>query len=171
VSRLVRGVRLSTLPSISIVWGLTRTPRCALSRVLSPRPSFGAGALPGDQSRSRGLSLGGWALLFACARFGPIRLRCTLYPGVPVGPPEPCPSMRHGNASRRSGCWPPALGRPLRRLEEPSPKSSRPLTSIVVLGHHRVGSKPTGSYRRARLLRRTQSVLPAWPGSSHRSPP
>jgi hypothetical protein len=34
---IVRGVRLSTLPSISIVWGLTRTPRCALSRVLSPR--------------------------------------------------------------------------------------------------------------------------------------
>jgi len=37
--------------------------------------------------------------------------------------------LRHGNALRRSGCGPLALGRLLRRLEEPSPKSFLPLTS------------------------------------------
>jgi len=58
--------------------------------------------------------------------------------------------MRYGNASRRSGCGPSSLGRLLRRLEEPSPKSFRPLTSHVVLGHHRAGSKPTDSCRLVR---------------------
>jgi hypothetical protein len=41
----------------------------------------------------------------------------------------------------------------LRRLEEPSPIPFRPLTPYVTLGHHRIGSKPTGSYRPTRSLR------------------
>jgi len=49
----------------------------------------------------------------------------------------------------------------VRLLEEPSPKSSRPLTSLVVLGHHRIGSKPTDSCRLVHDLASTKTDSPA----------
>jgi len=48
----------------------------------------------------------------------------------------------------------------LRRLEEPSPKSSRPLTSHVAIGHRRAGSKPTDSCRLKLDLSGTRRIHP-----------
>jgi len=59
----------------------------------------------------------------------------------------------------------------LRLLEEPSPTSSHPLTSHVVLGHHRIGSKPTDSCRVARDSSAYEVGLTRRPGSPHRPPP
>jgi len=76
-----------------------------------------------------------------------IRLRCILCPrslrAVSGAVPE------HAVRQRLTALWmrTPRAWSSLRRLEEPSPKSSRPLTSLVVLGHHRFGSKPTDSCR------------------------
>jgi len=149
VSRLVRGVRLSTLPSTLFDW--TRTARCALSRVFSPRTFVRSRNPHGARAvRAAWACKGGRCYSLTPASADPIPMHP--FPSVPVGPLGPRLCVR--GAATPLGVLdadPPRLV-VLRRLEEPSSKSSRPLTSHVVLGHHRVGSKPTGSCRRTRRL-------------------
>jgi hypothetical protein len=71
--------------------------------------------------------------------------------------------LEHAARQRLAAFWmlTPRAWPSLRRLEEPSPKSSRPLTSHVVLGHHRIGSKPTDSCRLVHDLPFTKTDSPA----------
>jgi len=70
---------------------------------------------------------------------------------------------KHAAWQRLSAFWmlTPRAWSSARLLEEPSPKSSRPLTSHVVLGHHRIGSKPTDSCRPVHDLANTKTDSPA----------
>jgi len=97
------------------------------------------------------LGPGRWGAAIRLRPLRPIRSRCTLSPAgcYPIRN-----RVRACDAATPCGALsadPPRFVVVLRRLEEPSPKSSRPLTSIVARRHHRVGSKPTGSYRPTRL--------------------
>lgn len=136
---LLSTVRLNTDSAVRALARFShRASSCGLGALRSPLQF----ALPGP---GRG---------DAAIRLRPLRstcFRCTLF-SVRLSPrAEPRPSLQRGGASRRPGCGPPSQGRRLRRLEGPSPKTLRSLTPIVAPGHHRFGSKPTGSFRTARL--------------------
>jgi len=82
----------------------------------------------------------------------PIRPRCTLYPGPRVGGPGtahllPCVATPF---SALDADPPRAVGLST-TLEEPSPKTIRPLTPIVASRHRLSAPVPTASFRRARL--------------------
>jgi hypothetical protein len=150
VIRLVRGVcRLTGTPiNRSIEHGLHGARSRALFFTVHPRAAWETSAAQGS---SRCLDLGGgrcYSLTPASADAIPMhplpRLAVTPSGTAPelCGAATPCGALDADS---------PRLVVVLRRLEEPSPKSSRPLTSIVARGHHRFGSKPTGSYRPTRL--------------------